>query len=253
MRNNKRKQSGKGIVENLAKLGFEMGSRAINSFLGKRLINKGVNSIASIFKYGVSKIKNKNIKRALNSEVEGMVLQESQKKSAINLILYFLRKVGGISNFQIENAIKNIGDDGLIDNFVGVFPSNYIDKFSDHASMISDKGKYPFVIANTDSSEKPGVHWWRILDIDPKTDIFFFDSFGLDGLNYFTVQDDKPVVEKILLGVEKMTRTDNKITLCKIRFNLGACKNLSEEEIECLSKTFTLYRLLESSSNSEIL
>ena len=91
------------------------------------------------------------------------------------------------------------------------------------------------------------------LDINPKTDTFFFDSFGLDVLNYFIVQDGKPVVEKILLGVEKMTRTDNKITLCKIRFNLGACKNLSEEEIECLSKTFTLYRLLESSSNSEIL
>ena len=59
MRNNKRKQSGKGIGENLAKLGFEMGSRPINSSLGKRPINKGVDSNLSIFKYGVSKIKNK--------------------------------------------------------------------------------------------------------------------------------------------------------------------------------------------------
>ena len=75
------------------------------------------------------------------------------------------------------------------------------------------------------------------LDIDPKTDTFFFDSFGLDVLNYFIVQDGKPVVEKILLGVEKMTRTDNKVTSCKIRFNLGACKKLSEEEIESLSNT----------------
>ena len=157
MRNNKRKQLGKGIGENLAKLGFEMESRAINSSLGKKLINKGVDSIASIFKYGVSKIKNKNIKRALDSEVADMVVEETQKESAINLILYFLKKVGGISNFQVENAIKNIGDDDLIDNFVGLFPSNYMNKFIDHASMISDKGKYPFVIAKTDSSEKPGV------------------------------------------------------------------------------------------------
>ena len=29
--------------------------------------------------------------------------------------------MGGISNFQIENAIKNIRDNDLIDNFVGVF------------------------------------------------------------------------------------------------------------------------------------
>ena len=77
--------------------------------------------------------------------------------------------MGGISNFQRENAIKNIGDDDLNDNFVGVFPSNYVNKFIDPASIISNKGKYPFIIAYTDSSEKPGVHWWSILDIDPKT------------------------------------------------------------------------------------
>ena len=51
------------------------------------------------------------------------------------------------------------------------------------------------------------------------------------------MQDGQPVVEKILLGVEKMTRTDNKISLCKVRFNLGACKSLSEEEVNSLSDT----------------
>ena len=66
--------------------------------------------------------------------------------------------MGGISNFQIKNVIKNIGDDDLIDNFVDVFPSKYMNKFIDHATMISEKGKYPFVRANRDSSEKPGVH-----------------------------------------------------------------------------------------------
>ena len=51
------------------------------------------------------------------------------------------------------------------------------------------------------------------------------------------MQDGKPIVEQILLGVEKMTRTDNKITLCKILFNLRACKKLSESEIDSLSDT----------------
>ena len=61
----------------------------------------------------------------------------------------------GISNFQIENAIDNIGGEDLNNNFVGVFPSNRMNRFIDHSVMIcSKKGKYPFVIANTDSSEK---------------------------------------------------------------------------------------------------
>ena len=51
------------------------------------------------------------------------------------------------------------------------------------------------------------------------------------------MQGDKPIVEQILLGVEKMTRTDSKIALCKIRFNLGTCKTLSNDEIDSLSDT----------------
>ena len=38
--------------------------------------------------------------------------------------------MGGISNFQIENAFKKINDEDLLNNFVGVFPSNYMNKFS---------------------------------------------------------------------------------------------------------------------------
>ena len=34
-----------------------------------------------------------------------------------------------------------------------------------------------------------------------------------------------------------MDRSNNKITLCKIKFNLGACKQLSEDEILSLSDT----------------
>ena len=104
--------------------------------------------------------------------------------------------------------------------------------------MISEKNrKYPFLIANKDSSSKDGTHWWSILNIEPKTDIFFFDLFVLDGLKAFIIQDDKRVIEKILFGTEQMTRTDNKITLANIRFNLNACKNLSKKELDALSET----------------
>ena len=51
------------------------------------------------------------------------------------------------------------------------------------------------------------------------------------------MQDGRKIVEKVLFGTEKMTKTDNKITLCKIRFNLNACKNLSKVELDSLSDT----------------
>ena len=34
-----------------------------------------------------------------------------------------------------------------------------------------------------------------------------------------------------------MTRTDKKITLCNIRFNLHACTSLSAEQVDALSDT----------------
>ena len=51
----------------------------------------------------------------------------------------YLIKMAGISNLQIEDAIKKIGDKDLLENFVGVFLSNYMNKFINHATMIEDK------------------------------------------------------------------------------------------------------------------
>ena len=74
---------------------------------------------------------------------------------------------------------------------MGVFPANHKKRFIDFKTMILEKkGKYPFIIANNYSSDKDGTHWWSIMDIDPKTDLFFFDSFGVDGLKSFIIQDD---------------------------------------------------------------
>ena len=116
-----------------------------------------------------------------------------------------------------------------------------MNKFINHTAMIPAKeGKYPFVIANTIDSSKGGTHWWSISDIKPKTDIFFFDSFGLDGLKHFIVQDDRKIVGKVLFGTEKMTRTDNKIPICRIQFfNLNECKTLSKDELDSLKDTAT--------------
>ena len=46
--------------------------------------------------------------------------------------------------------------------------------------------------------------------IEPRTDIFFFDSYGLDGLKHFIIQDDKEMIDKTLIGIDKMDRIDKK-------------------------------------------
>ena len=59
----------------------------------------------------------------------------------------------------------------------------------------------------------------------------------MDGLKSFIIQDDKIVIEKILLVTEQLTRTDNKITLVNIKFALNAIKNLTKNELDNFSDT----------------
>ena len=80
MRRRKRAQTGSGLVSNLASLGLKMGSKAINSVLGKKLRNNGIDSISSVFKHGVSKIKNKNVQRAFDSNIANYVVDKAQNK-----------------------------------------------------------------------------------------------------------------------------------------------------------------------------
>ena len=59
----------------------------------------------------------------------------------------------GITNFQIETALKNINDEDLNYNFTGVFLASKVN------SLYRKKGQISFIIANTDSSGKGGMHW----------------------------------------------------------------------------------------------
>ena len=70
------------------------------------------------------------------------------------------------------------------------------------------------------------------MDIEQKTDLLFFDTFGGDGIKSLLIQDNQKVIEKILLGNEQLTRTDKKIMLGNIKFSLNACKNLSKNKLE---------------------
>ena len=57
------------------------------------------------------------------------------------------------------------------------------------------------------------------MDIEPKTDLSFFGSFGIKGLENFIIQGDKNIIKNIFNGIEKMTRTDKKLMLVNIKFS----------------------------------
>ena len=74
-------QSGKGLASSLAKTGLELGTKGLGSEFGKKIINKTIDNIPSIFKFGVSKIKNKNFRKAMTSDIADMVVDKAQNRA----------------------------------------------------------------------------------------------------------------------------------------------------------------------------
>ena len=58
-----------------------MGSKAINSVLRKKLIDKQIENIPNLVRYGSLKIKNKNIQQALDSDIANYIVEETQNKA----------------------------------------------------------------------------------------------------------------------------------------------------------------------------
>ena len=58
-----------------------MGPKAINSILGNKIIDKGIENISNLFRYWASKIKNKNVYWALNPDIANYVVEETQNKA----------------------------------------------------------------------------------------------------------------------------------------------------------------------------
>ena len=91
--------------------------------LGKKLIDQGIKQVPNLYRYWACKIKNKNIQRALNSDIANYVVEKTQNKAKNILTNLF----GGIlkneqGNQGLTNALKNMNDEDINDNFVGVLP-----------------------------------------------------------------------------------------------------------------------------------
>ena len=146
--------------------------------------------------------------------------------------------MSGISNFTIKKIINEIDVD-LKQNFVGVFPSNDTFKFFKFKHLIREKkAPYPFMIMNTDRSNKEGEHWWSLLEISNKDQIFLFDSFGFVGLKEFIVDDDKQIIDQFFYGLEKINKKDKIINLTYVRFDTALYKKVKKETLTPTARDF---------------
>ena len=142
--------------------------------------------------------------------------------------------MAGISNETIEDFFEKVDDDDLKNNFIGVFPSNFINKFISYHSIIKDRSKvkYPFIIMNTDRSDRAGTHWWSFLDLHPKKEIFLFDSFGFEGLKKFIIDNDKKLLNKVLFNLNNFKKSDRKITLISLKFSMREYEKISDKQLK---------------------
>ena len=138
--------------------------------------------------------------------------------------------MAGISNEAIEDFFEKVNDEDLKNNFIGAFPSNYINRFISYHSIMKDRSKvkYPFIIMNTDRSDRAGTHWWSFLDLHKKKEIFLFDSFGFEGFKKFIIDNDRKVLNKVLFGLYKFQKSDHKITLISIKFSMSEYEKIKD-------------------------
>ena len=105
----------------------------------------------------------------------------------------------GLSNYQIDDFFKDEENEDFKKHYMGTYSIDSITKYINFYEIIKRRNaKYPFAIFNTDKENEPGVHWWSFFDIQPKSNLFLFDSFGLEGFKIFIVDNDQQIIKELL-------------------------------------------------------
>ena len=148
----------------------------------------------------------------------------------------------GLSNIELEHFIKNDTSTELKKKFKKVISSNSLTKYVDFKSVLKENNpKYATIIMNTARVNTNGVHWWSIVNIEPKKHVFLFDSYGFKGFRVFILRDNKQVIDKILYNLKKKDVHIKKKDACEKK-NLSDEKKswLSNKKIELLEITFNV-------------
>ena len=154
----------------------------------------------------------------------------------------------GISNFQIDKFFKEENNEELKRNYMGTFSIDSVMKYIDFYSIIKNRNaKYPFAIFNTDKENEPGTHWWSFLDIQPKNNLFLFDSLRLDGFKIFVVNNRETVINELLCNFKRCeSQSNSNLTLCSMKFCVKAWRKMSQKTKSQLTETAqNLFHLLE--------
>ena len=120
--------------------------------------------------------------------------------------------------------------------FVGVFPSHFITKFITFHRMMNEKStRYPFVIMNTDRSDKKGMHWLNFLGLHPKKKYFYSTALDLMVLKNFYYKMIKKLLMKFSTELKKLEKKDSKIMVITLTFSMEEYKNI--KAVNRLSET----------------
>ena len=59
-----------------------------------------------------------------------------------------------------------------------------------------------------------------------------FDSLGLDGFNFFIVDNDEKIIDQLLFNFKKrkISLTDQTLTLCGMTFSVDSWKNMTHTQ-----------------------
>ena len=72
-------------ASNLLKQGVSAGTKTLSSDKGKRLIDEGIKQVPDLYRFGTSKIKSENVRKALESDVANYIVEGTQKKAKKDL------------------------------------------------------------------------------------------------------------------------------------------------------------------------
>ena len=153
----------------------------------------------------------------------------------------------GISNFEIDKFFKEENNEELKKNYMGTFSIDSVTKYIDFYSIIKNGiAKYPFAIFNTAKENEPGKHWWSFLDIQPKNNLFLFDSLGLDGFKMFVVNNQETAINELLYNFKRCeSQSNNKLILCSMKFCVKKWRKMSQKTKSQLTETAqNLFHLL---------
>ena len=75
------------------------------------------------------------------------------------------------------------------------------------------------------------------MDIHPRKNLLLFDSLGLEGFKFFIVDNDENIIDELLYNFKKWKITNQKITLCTMKFSTNNWEKLVHTKKEQLTDT----------------